>query len=190
MSKVWNKTVKCKIHFSKWRLNHCFRHPGIFRNGNEKNVTTTTKMTSRYISFAPLKFLFRCFLKKKKKKKAVKHTTTSVQDPLQIKFSLQFDKWQIKPAEIIETTVKNTNFEERDHFRNLFFFNALCFPFIPQATGTRQPAAVFTLEAIIRLWVYGCVCTPYDPSIAHLFDLANTLLQSFARQYRKNPLTR
>lgn len=152
MWKVWNKTVKCKIHFSKWRLNHCFRHPGIFRNGNEKNVTTTTKMTSRYISFAPLKFLLRCFLKKKKKK-AVKHTTTSVQDPLQIKFSLQFDKWQIKPAEIIETTVKNTNFEERDHFRNLFFFNALCFPFIPQATGTRQPAAVFTLEAIIRLWV-------------------------------------
>ena len=125
---------------------------------------------------------------KKKKKKAVKHTTTSVQDPLQIKFSLQFDKWQIKPAEIIETTVKNTNFEERDHFRNLFFFNALCFPFIPQATGTRQPAAVFTLEVIIRLWVYGCVCTPYDPSIAHLFDLANTLLQSFARQYRKTRL--
>ena len=39
-------------------------------------------MTTRYISFA---VLF-------EKKKAVKHTTTSVQDPLQIKFSLQFDK--------------------------------------------------------------------------------------------------
>ena len=153
MWKVWNKTVKCKIHFHKWRLNHCFRHPGIFRNGNEKNVTRTTKMTTRYISFAPLKFLLRCFLKKK----ALKHTTTSVQDPLQIKCSLQFDKWQIKRAEIIETTIKNTNFEEKGHFRNLFFFNALCFPFFLKATGTRQPSAVFTLEAIIRLWVYACV---------------------------------
>ena len=47
--------------------------------------------------------------------------------------------------------------------------------------------AVFTLEAIIRLWVYACVSMPYDPSIAHLFDLANALSQSFARQYRKKP---
>lgn len=187
MWKVWNKTVKCKIHFRKWRLNHCFRHPGIFGNGNEKNVTRTTKMTTRYISFAPLKFLLRCFLKKKK---AVKHTTTSVQDPLQIKFSLQFDKWQIKRAEIIVTTVKNTNFEERGHFRNLFLFNALCFPFVLKAIGTRQPPTVFTLEAIIRLWVYACVCTLCEPSIAQLFDLVNTVLQSFARQYRKKPLTR
>ena len=82
---------------------------------------------------------------------------TSVQDPLQIKFSLQFDKWQIERAEIIETTIKNTNFEEKGHLRNLFFFNALCFPFFLKATGTRQPSAVFTLEAIIRLWVYACV---------------------------------
>lgn len=173
MWKVWNKTVKCKIHFRKWRLNHCFRHPGIFRNGNEKNVTTTTKMTTRYISFAPLKFLLRCFLKKKK---AVEHTTTSVQDPLQIKFSLQFDKWQIKRAEIIETTIKNTNFEEKGHLRNLFFFNALCHRNTPACGGLHIGGNYKTMSI--------GVC------IAHLFDLANILCYSpMLANTEKNLLT-
>lgn len=61
-------------------------------------------MTTRYISFAPLKFLFAVSFERK----TVEHTTTRVKDPLQIKLSLQFDKWQIKRAEMIATTVKNT----------------------------------------------------------------------------------
>lgn len=132
MWKVWNKTVKCKIHFNKWRLiEPLFQTP----NGNEKKYNDDNKNDNQEHLFCALEVSF-CGVFWKKNR-------WTHNDESERSFTNQIEPtvWQMTNQaswnDCDNCKERCTNFEQRGHFRNLFFFNALCFPFTLKATGTR-----------------------------------------------------